>query len=308
MQVHEHELLLQAVDGDAGDEQTALEIGDAHRPRERARQAVTRGSRDVVAAVGRNAGVHAADGFRDGIGHIITGIVQGKAALIVLEIEFILPPLVIAVAALRIRVDLLQHHEVGVRTADEVLDAEHILPHGLCIGRSDALAAVHEEVLPGVQPAVAGIERQHADGLAARELALAQDVAALCVLGIGRAVFRDREIADAARRDDGDGQHKEQEIFDDLPDDPAAALRLLRDLRLVLGSRLVLRAQLRQARRALERIDGIRQHARAVKLLVRRQLRDIMLLQCARLLALRRRDRSGRADRKNGCSAVRSQT
>ena len=47
----------------------------------------------------------------------------------------------------------------------------------------------------------------------------------------------------------------EQEIFDDLPDDPAAALRLLRGLRLVLGSRLVLRAQLRQAHSAQSGLD-----------------------------------------------------
>ena len=161
MQVHQHQLLVAALNGQVTDQQAALQIGRAHRPGEGTGQGNALRTVNGVIRGGEHAAVHLADG-RQGEGDEGAGVVQGvggvgpgkKGAL------------VNAVCTGGVGVHLLQHDQIrGVLAVQQLRYIQQVGFHPDPVRGFHVLAAVHEEVRVAAQTRITDVPAQHRQAL-----------------------------------------------------------------------------------------------------------------------------------------------
>ena len=220
MQVDDDQFLLRALHGYALHQQAALEVAHARGPGEGHRQAFARRLRHVQAREAHQAAFHLSQ-RRPGKGHKIAfevvghGHVQRQAMTVGIG-------LIDIIAAVRIKVHLLEKVDVRVLTRQLAEDAVHVLPDDLLAFRTHHAAAVHKKILIAAQPAVAGVEGEHIQPLAHAYVVAARGLSYLQQLDVVRPVLCKRQITRQPAGRQHQNQHNQQQRLDDfhIPSSP----------------------------------------------------------------------------------------
>ena len=159
VQINEHQFLFTARDRHSAHEQTAFEICDAERPRERHRKRNARLFCRLYGGKRQQSRFDPADGIRNRVWHIGANIIRRKRCAVSADgCEHF--RLIDAPAALCIPIDLLQEQKVALLRFKDGTNACKVLFNNGGITRRGLFAAVHEKIGFFAKARVPRIERE----------------------------------------------------------------------------------------------------------------------------------------------------